>query len=44
MGDDDGDIEAVDAKELSRVVSRHARLDLLCAGEVGDAHIDFRGA
>ncbi|WP_105034851.1 IS21-like element helper ATPase IstB [Cryobacterium aureum] len=37
-------IEAVDAKELSRVVSRYARLDLLCLDEVGYVQIDPRGA
>ena len=35
-------VEAVDAKELSRVVGRYARLNLL--DEVGYVQIDSRGA
>ena len=37
-------IEAADAKELSRVVGRYARLDLLCLDELGYVHLDPRGA
>lgn len=37
-------IEAADDKQLSRVVSRYARLDLLCLDEVGYVHLDPRGA
>lgn len=37
-------IEAADDKELSRVVSRYARLDLLCLDELGYVHLDPRGA
>jgi DNA replication protein DnaC len=37
-------IEAADEKQLSRVVGRYARLDLLCLDEVGYIHLDPRGA
>jgi DNA replication protein DnaC len=37
-------IEAADDKQLSRVVGRYARLDLLCLDEVGYIHLDPRGA
>jgi DNA replication protein DnaC len=37
-------IEAADDKQLSRVVGRFARLDLLCLDEVGYVHLDPRGA
>jgi DNA replication protein DnaC len=37
-------IEAADDKELSRVVGRYARLDLLCLDELGYVHLDPRGA
>ena len=37
-------IEAADEKELSRVVARYARLDLLCLDELGYVHLDPRGA
>jgi len=37
-------IEAADDKELSRVVGRYARLDLLCVDELGYVHLDPRGA
>ena len=37
-------IEAADEKELSRVVGRYARLDLLCLDELGYVHLDPRGA
>ena len=37
-------VEAADDKQLSRVVGRYARLDLLCLDEVGYAHLDPRGA
>jgi DNA replication protein DnaC len=37
-------VEAVDDKQLSRVVARYARLDLLCLDEVGYVHLDARGA
>jgi DNA replication protein DnaC len=36
--------EAVDGKQLSRVVGRYSRLDLLCLDEVGYVHLDPRGA
>ena len=36
--------EAADEKQLSRVVARYARLDLLCLDEVGYVHLDPRGA
>ena len=36
--------EAADHKELTRVVNRYARLDLLCLDEVGYVHLDPRGA
>ena len=37
-------VEAADDKELSRVVGRYARLDLLCLDEVGYVRLDPRGA
>lgn len=37
-------IEAADDKQLSRLVGRYARLDLLCLDEVGYVHLDPRGA
>lgn len=37
-------VEAADAKQLSRVVGRHARLDLLCLDELGYVHLDPLGA
>ncbi len=37
-------VEAADAKQLSRVVNRYARLDLLCLDEIGYVHLDPRGA
>ena len=36
-------VEAADDKQLSRVVGRYARLDLLCLDEVGYVHLDPRG-
>src|SRR5664280_2173115 len=37
-------IEAADDKQLSRVVGRYARLDLLCLDELGYVRLDPRGA
>jgi DNA replication protein DnaC len=37
-------VEAAGEKQLSRVVNRYARLDLLCLDEVGYVHLDPRGA
>ncbi len=37
-------VEAADDKQLSRVIARYARLDLLCLDEVGYVHLDPRGA
>jgi len=37
-------VEAADDKQLSRLVARYARLDLLCLDEVGYVHLDPRGA
>lgn len=37
-------VEAADGKELSRIVGRYARLDLLCLDEVGYVKLDPRGA
>ena len=37
-------VEAADDKQLSRVIGRYARLDLLCLDEVGYVHLDPRGA
>jgi DNA replication protein DnaC len=37
-------VEAASEKQLSRVVNRYARLDLLCLDEVGYVHLDPRGA
>ena len=36
--------EAADDKQLTRVVNRYARLDLLCLDEIGYVHLDPRGA
>ena len=36
--------EAADSKQLSRVVGRYARLDLLCLDELGYVSLDSRGA
>ncbi|QNE16623.1 AAA family ATPase [Kribbella qitaiheensis] len=37
-------VEASDDKQLSRVVGRYARLDLLCLDEIGYVRLDPRGA
>lgn len=37
-------VEAADDKQLSRVVARYGRLDLLCLDELGYVHLDPRGA
>jgi DNA replication protein DnaC len=37
-------VEAADDKQLSRVVGRYGRLDLLCLDEVGYVGLDARGA
>jgi DNA replication protein DnaC len=37
-------VEAADDKQLSRVVGRYGRLDLLCLDEVGYVRLDSRGA
>ena len=37
-------VEAADDKQLSRVVARYARLDLLCLDEIGYVSLDPRGA
>jgi DNA replication protein DnaC len=37
-------VEAAGEKQLSRVVNRYARLDLLCLDEMGYVHLDPRGA
>ena len=37
-------VEAADARQLSRVVARYARLELLCLDELGYVSIDARGA
>lgn len=37
-------VEAEDERELSKVVSRYGRLDLLCLDELGYLHLDRRGA
>jgi len=37
-------VEAADDKQLSRLVGRYARLDLLCLDEVGYVRLDARGA
>jgi DNA replication protein DnaC len=37
-------VEAADDRQLSRVVGRYARLDLLCLDELGYVQIDPRGA
>lgn len=37
-------VEAADDRQLSRVVARYGRLDLLCLDELGYVHLDSRGA
>ena len=37
-------VEAADDRQLSRVVARYARLDLLCLDEIGYVRLDARGA
>ncbi len=37
-------VEAEDERELSRVIGRYGRLDLLCLDELGYLHLDRRGA
>ncbi|HVN11878.1 MAG TPA: IS21-like element helper ATPase IstB, partial [Kineosporiaceae bacterium] len=37
-------VEAEDERELSKVVARYGRLDLLCLDELGYLHLDRRGA
>jgi DNA replication protein DnaC len=37
-------VEAEDERELSKVVGRYGRLDLLCLDELGYLHLDRRGA
>ena len=37
-------VEAADDKQLSRLVGRYARLDLLCLDELGYVRLDARGA
>ena len=37
-------VEAAGEKQLSRVVNRYARIDLLCLDEMGYVHLDPRGA
>ena len=37
-------VEAADERQLSRVVGRYGRLDLLCLDELGYVQIDPRGA
>ncbi len=37
-------VEAEDERELSKVVGRYGRLDLLCLSELGYLHLDRRGA
>jgi DNA replication protein DnaC len=37
-------VEAADERDLSRVVARYGRLDLLCLDELGYVQIDPRGA
>jgi DNA replication protein DnaC len=37
-------VEAADNKELSRLVGKYARLDLLCLDEIGYLKLDSRGA
>lgn len=37
-------VEAEDERELSRVVGKYGRLDLLCLDELGYLHLDRRGA
>lgn len=36
--------EAADNNQLSRVIGRYARIDLLCLDELGYVHLDARGA
>jgi len=37
-------VEAEDERELSKVIGRYARIDLLCLDELGYLHLDRRGA
>ena len=37
-------VEAEDEREVSRVIGRYSRLDLLCLDELGYLHLDSRGA
>jgi DNA replication protein DnaC len=37
-------VEAADAKQLAKTVTRYSRLDLLCLDELGYVHLDPRGA
>jgi DNA replication protein DnaC len=37
-------VEAEDERELSKVIGRYGRLDLLCLDELGYLHLDRRGA
>ncbi len=37
-------VEAEDERDLSRVVGKYGRLDLLCLDELGYLHLDRRGA
>jgi DNA replication protein DnaC len=37
-------VEAEDEREVSRVIARYGRLDLLCLDELGYLHLDPRGA
>ncbi len=37
-------VEAADDRQLSRVVGRYARIDLLCLDELGYVQLDTRGA
>lgn len=37
-------VEAADDRQLSRVVARYARIDLLCLDELGYVQLDARGA
>jgi len=36
--------EAADERVFARTVARHGRLDLLCLDELGNVHLDPRGA
>lgn len=37
-------VEAEDERELSKVIGRYGRVDLLCLDELGYLHLDRRGA